>query len=55
MKNKLILVQLIDEIESARIKLNKLIAESEHTLVDKEIIKVSELLDQLLLKYHNLK
>lgn len=43
------------EIENIRIALSKLISESDFILSDQEIIRLSELLDQLLANYHNLK
>ena len=55
MKNVSELQKLIKEIEDVRIKLNKLISEDEDTLIGPEIVKLSEFLDQLLFKYHNLK
>lgn len=49
------LQNIIEEIEGVRAKLNEMVSEEEDTLLDGNIIKASELLDQLLVKYYILK
>jgi hypothetical protein len=44
-----------NQIENVRNKLNKLIEKNQQNLLHKEILELSELLDQLLLKYDQLK
>lgn len=49
------LQNIIEEIEGVRAKLNEMVSKEEDTLLDGNIIKASELLDQLLVKYYILK
>ncbi len=55
MQENLKLVKLMDEIEIVRSRLNELVAENEDRLISVEIVSISEMLDQLLTKYNNLK
>lgn len=49
------LLELINEIENIKIKLNNLICEKQYDLTDLDVIKLSEKLDELLSEYHNIK
>lgn len=54
-KNTEELQKITEEIEETRVKLNKLVSGERDTLVDEDIVKISQLLDQLLVKYYILK
>lgn len=55
LKNLTELQKVIEEIEQARMQLNKMVSKEKDGLIDPNIIKLSELLDQLLVKYYHLK
>ncbi len=48
------LLKLIKDIEDTKEELNALIRKKGYQLTDKEVIQLSEFLDQLLSEYHNL-
>ena len=49
------LEKLIKEIERVKSNLYSLVEEKQWNLLDMEVIRLSELLDELLLDYHNTK
>ncbi|MGF7057368.1 Spo0E family sporulation regulatory protein-aspartic acid phosphatase [Brassicibacter mesophilus] len=53
MCNESKIVELINEIEEVKTKLYSLICKKQYNLIDPEVIKTSELLDQLLSQYYN--
>lgn len=55
MENSATIHDLISEIESTKANLYKLVQEKEWNLLDKEVVKFSQLLDELLLEYYHLK
>ncbi|MBU5678050.1 aspartyl-phosphate phosphatase Spo0E family protein [Alkaliphilus sp. MSJ-5] len=55
MCNKTKLLELINEIEIVKVELHNLICKKQYNLTDSEVVKLSELLDQLLSQYHNIK
>lgn len=54
MHNKTKLNKLIKEIKDTKVILNNLISKKQYDLLDPEVIKVSQLLDELLSQYYNL-
>ncbi len=55
MHSKVKTLETIQQIESTKAKLHKLIKEKEYNLVDPEVIKLSQLLDKLISEYHDIK
>ncbi|MCT4564497.1 MAG: Spo0E family sporulation regulatory protein-aspartic acid phosphatase [Maledivibacter sp.] len=55
MENMSRLRDLIFEIDDTKRNLYKLIQEKQWNLLDSEVIKLSQLLDELLLQYHNVR
>ena len=49
------LLKLIDEIEILKVELSSLICSKQYNLTDSEVVRLSELLDQLLYEYYNIK
>ncbi len=49
------LQDLIEEIDSTKANLYKIVEEKQWNLLDREVIKFSQLLDELLLEYYHIK
>lgn len=47
--------KLLEQIEDTRILMHNLISEKQYNLIDLEVIKLSQVLDELLSKYDDLK
>ena len=47
--------KLLKQIEYTRILMHNLISEKQYNLIDLEVIKLSQVLDELLSKYNDLK
>lgn len=55
MENLARLQNLINQIDKTKINLYKLVEERKWNLLDSEVIRLSQLLDELLLEYHQIK
>ncbi|WP_432665073.1 Spo0E family sporulation regulatory protein-aspartic acid phosphatase [Wukongibacter baidiensis] len=54
MNNSHKLQKLISQIDETKINLYKLVEDKQWNLLDGEVIKLSQLLDELLLEYHHI-
>lgn len=55
MDDKNTVTKLIKQIENTRTQMQSLISEKQYDLLDLDVIKLSQVLDELLSKYHYLK
>ena len=55
MYNKDTIKKLLKQIEDTRILMHNLITEKQYNLIDLEVVKLSQVLDELLCKYNDLK